>query len=344
MIRAAVIGATGYTGAELVRILHSHPEVTLTVLTSRQYAGKRFSDAFPAFYGQVDLPVEAYDASRVGKNADVVFMALPHKMPMALVPELLGMGCRVIDLSADFRFSDAEAYEKAYEPHQAPEFLEKAVYGLCEIFREKIVNAELIGNPGCYPTCTLLPLAPLVREGLVENTIVVDAKSGVSGAGRGLSLGNMYCEVAQGFKAYKVGEHRHRPEIAATLDRMGLGNPCVTFVPHLVPTIRGMLATTYVRLREKWEEAAIREVIAAFYADAPFVRVLPEGRFPDLAFVRGTNLCDIGLKMDGETGTLILVSAIDNLVKGASGQAVQNMNIMWGLDETLGLRVLPPVV
>lgn len=344
MIRAAVIGATGYTGAELVRILHSHPEVELSVLTSRQYAGRRFSDAFPAFYGRVDLPVEAYDAKLVGKNADVVFMALPHKMPMALVPELLHMGCRVIDLSADFRFLDVNAYEKAYEPHQAPELLHEAVYGLCEIFRKEIAGAKLIGNPGCYPTCTLLPLAPLVREGLLENEMVVDAKSGISGAGRGLSLGNMYCEIAQGFKAYKIGEHRHRPEIVEVLGHIGLENPKVTFVPHLVPTIRGMLATSYVRLKEKRSEREIRDLIAAFYTDAPFVRVLPEGQLPDLSFVRGTNFCDIGLKLDGETGTLVLVSAIDNLVKGAAGQAVQNLNIMFGLDEALGLNALPPVV
>lgn len=344
MIRAAVIGATGYTGAELVRILHAHPDVELTVLTSRQYAGKRFSDSFPAFYKRVDLPVEAYDADRVGRNADVVFMALPHKLPMALVPELLRQGCRVIDLSADFRFSDVAGYERAYEPHQAPELLGEAVYGLCEIFREKIAGARLIGNPGCYPTCTLLPLAPLVEQGWIGGRLVVDAKSGVSGAGRGLSPGNMYCEIAQGFKAYKVGEHRHRPEIVEVLGRIGLGGPEVTFVPHLVPTIRGMLVTSYAHLKEKRSEDEIRDLLTAFYANAPFVRILPEGNFPDLSFVRGTNFCDIGLRLDRETGMLILVSAIDNLVKGAAGQAVQNMNIMWQLDETTGLNVLPPVV
>lgn len=344
MIRAAVIGATGYTGAELVRILHAHPEVELTVLTSRQYAGKRFSDAFPAFYGSVDLPVEAYDAQRVGKNADVVFMGLPHKLPMGLVPELLDMGCKVVDLSADFRFMDVKAYERAYEPHLAPKLLEEAVYGLCEIFKGDIAKARLIGNPGCYPTCTLLPLAPLVKEGLIGANLVVDAKSGISGAGRGLSPGNMYCEVAQGFKAYKVGEHRHRPEIVEVLSRMGLEKPAVTFVPHLLPTIRGMLATTYVQLKRNLSEEEIRELLIDFYADSPFVRVLPKGQFPDISFVRGTNLCDIGVKIDPETETLVLVSVIDNLVKGASGQAVQNMNIMFGLDETQGLQVLPPVV
>jgi N-acetyl-gamma-glutamyl-phosphate reductase len=345
MIRVAVVGATGYTGAELVRILSVHPHVELTMITSRQYAGQPFSDVFPSFFQRLDCRLESYEPKKVADVADVVFTALPHKLPMAIVPELLGEGCRVVDLSADFRFSDPDLYEKAYEPHKARAFCSEAVYGLSEVFAEKIATARLVGNPGCYPTCILLPLVPLVQRGWVDlSHLICDAKSGVSGAGRSVSLATHYCEIAQGFKAYKVGMHRHRPEITAILEGLGQGRPQLTFVPHLVPTIRGMLATTYVQLSEHRQESEVRACITEAYAHHSFVRVLPEGRFPDLAFVRGTNFCDISVRLDPETGVLILISAIDNLVKGAAGQAIQNMNIMCGLDERSGLEALPPVI
>lgn len=345
MIRVAIVGATGYAGAELLRILSRHPNVEVTMLTSRQYAGQRFSDVFPAFFQRMDHVLETYDPGKLASVSDVVFMALPHKLPMSMIPGLLDAGCRVVDLSADFRFSDPLAYEKVYDTHQAPELCREAVYGLSEVFADRISSARLVGNPGCYPTSILLPLLPLVRKGWVDlSHVVCDAKSGVSGAGREVSLATHYCEIAQGFKAYKVGEHRHRPEIAAILSAVGGGEAQVTFVPHLVPTIRGMLTTTYVKLKEKREEGEIRDCIAAAYQGRSFVRLLPRGRFPDLSFVRGSNCCDIAVRLDPETDTLILVSAIDNLVKGAAGQAVQNMNIMWNLDETSGLEALPPVV
>ncbi|TWI68930.1 N-acetyl-gamma-glutamyl-phosphate reductase [Desulfobotulus alkaliphilus] len=345
MIRVAVIGATGYAGAELVRILSSHPLARMTTLTSRQYAGKLFSDVFPSFYNRMDLPLEAYDAEKIVAEADLVFMALPHQLPMNMVPELLEGGCRVVDLSADFRFSDPREYEAFYETHRAPDLCGESVYGLSEFFKEDISAARLVGNPGCYPTCILLPLLPLVEKQWVDlSHVVCDAKSGVSGAGRGVSLATHYCEIAQGFKAYKVGAHRHRPEIASVIEGIAGQKPGVTFVPHLVPTIRGMLATSYLKLKEDRTEAEIRQCLEEAYDGRPFVRILPENRFPDLSFVRGTNYCDIGLRLDPETGVLILVSAIDNLVKGASGQAVQNMNIMWKLEETLGLDILPPVI
>ncbi|MCW7755197.1 N-acetyl-gamma-glutamyl-phosphate reductase [Desulfobotulus sp. H1] len=345
MIRASVVGATGYAGAELVRILSGHPEVRLSMLTSHQYAGQLFSDVFPAFFQRVALPLEEFDTRKLAECSDVVFMALPHSMPMTMVPELLQGGCRVVDLSADFRFSDPFAYEVAYEPHRAPELCRHAVYGLSEIFREKITGASLVGNPGCYPTCILLPLLPLATPGWLDlSRVICDAKSGVSGAGRGVSLATHFCEIAQAFKAYKVGEHRHRPEIVNVLEMVTGEKSRLTFVPHLVPAIRGMLATTYVSLREEKSEAELRERLRDAYRGNDFIRILPENSFPDLSHVRGTNCCDIGLRVDRESGMLILISAIDNLVKGAAGQAVQNMNIMWRLEETMGLGALPPVV
>ena len=230
----------------------------------------------------------------------------------------------------------------AYEPHQAPEWCREAVYGLSELYKDDVASARLVGNPGCYPTCSLLPLLPLVKRGWIRlDDVIIDAKSGISGAGRGVGLGTHYCEVAHGFKAYKVGAHRHRPEIAACLSKESGQTARVTFTPHLVPTIRGMLVTSYTSLCKAVSEAGIRDAIAADYKGRPFVRVLGEGAFPDLHHVAGTNLCDIGVRVDPESGKLILVSAIDNLVKGAAGQAVQNMNLMFGLDEAAGLSFTP---
>ncbi len=344
-IRVGVVGATGYAGAELVRILCGHPGVALTLLTSRQYANVRFDQVYPAMRGHVDLVCEELSIDRLISACQVIFMALPHKIPMSIVPELMAANKKVVDLSADFRFSDAHAYEQAYEPHDAPELLSRAVYGLSEVFYPHIQAASLIGNPGCYPTSALLATVPLLKAGLIDaTTIIIDSKSGVSGAGRSLSLGTHYCQVNNSFKAYKVASHRHNPEIDAIVSQMAGTPAAVTFVPHLVPMSRGMLTTQYARLRENVTIDDIRASLEVFYAERTFVRICPPGRLPETMHVRGTNYCDIGFELDEAQRRVILISAIDNLVKGAAGQAVQNMNIMCGLDETDGLTQIPYAV
>ncbi|MEJ2284033.1 MAG: N-acetyl-gamma-glutamyl-phosphate reductase [Desulfobacterales bacterium] len=342
MSRVAIVGATGYAGAELVRILSGHPQVEITVVTSRQYAGHRIDQVYPAFSGVVDLVCEAYDPERICDRADIVFTALPHQIPMSVVPELVRGGKKVIDLSADFRFSDAAVYESAYQPHTAKELLASAVYGLSEIYFDQIREATLIGNPGCYPTSVLLPLIPLLQKGLLDlSTLIADSKSGVSGAGRSLSLGSHFCEVAESFKPYKVAVHRHNPEMNAVLSQEARTAVSITFVPHLVPMSRGMLTTIYATPGMDLQAQDIADCYRAAYAQRPFVRLCAEDRLPETAKVRGTNYCDIGFKLDETNNRLILVSAIDNLVKGAAGQAVQNMNIMLGLVETAGLDQVP---
>lgn len=341
MVRVGVIGATGYAGAELVRILSGHPDVTLAVLTSRQYAGRRFDQVYPSMTGWVDLMCEAYDIEALSSRIDVAFLALPHKLPMSLVPDLVERKIKVVDLSADFRFKDVTAYEKHYQPHTAPQYLETAVYGLSEVYQEKIRAAEIVGNPGCYPTSVLLPLVPLIQAGLIDTQrLIADAKSGVSGAGRGASLATHFCQVNESFKAYKVGAHRHTPEMAAILTEQA-GKPVnLTFVPHLVPLTRGMETTIYASLRQGAGARDIEECLRSFYQGRPFVRICGQTP-PDTLNVKGTNCCDIGVVHDAVSGQLVLMSAIDNLVKGAAGQAVQNMNIMMGLEETAGLRGVP---
>ena len=342
MSRVAVVGATGYAGAELVRILSRHPEVEITAVTSRQYAGERIDQVYPAFSGVVDLVCEAYSPERICDRTDVVFLALPHQIPMSVVPDLVKRGKKVIDLSADFRFRDAAVYESAYQSHSAKDLLASAVYGLSEIYFDQIREATLIGNPGCYPTSVLLPLIPLLQKGLLDlSTLIADSKSGVSGAGRSLSLGSHYCEVTESFKPYKVAVHRHNPEMNAVLSQVARTAVSITFVPHLVPMSRGMLTTIYATPAIDLKAQDITDCFTAAYAQRPFVRLGAEARLPDTANVRGTNYCDIGFKLDEDNNRLILVSAIDNLVKGAAGQAVQNMNIMLGLDETAGLDQVP---
>jgi N-acetyl-gamma-glutamyl-phosphate reductase len=341
MIRAGVIGATGYAGAELVRILSSHPEVKLEYLTSRQYAGRRFAEVYPSLQGWVDLVCETFDAEKAAARIDVAFLALPHKLPMAIAPGLLQRKIKVVDLSADFRFKDATAYEACYQPHSAPQLLDKAVYGLCEVYGDLIRQADLIGNPGCYPTSVLLPLVPLIRAGQIDTQgLIADSKSGVSGAGREATLATHFCQVNESFKAYKVGSHRHTPEMAAILSAQAGRDVALTFVPHLVPMSRGMESTIYAYPRQGVDARQIEECLRSFYQGRPFVRI--GGQVPpDSLNVKGTNCCDIGFTIDPHSGRLVLMSTIDNLVKGAAGQAVQNMNIMMGLDETTGLRAAP---
>jgi len=342
MLRAAVIGATGYAGAELVRILAGHPDVALAVITSRQYAGVSYDTIYPALSGFVDLACEDSDPAVAAKKADVVFLALPHKASMAMVPGLLEAGKRVVDLSADFRFKDPNAYEAHYQPHTCAFLMDQAVYGLSEIYGQEVAAANLIGNPGCYPTSVLLPLLPLVAEKLVDPaSIVADCKSGVSGAGREATHTTHFCHVNESFKAYKVGGHRHTPEIEENISLWAQTPVRITFVPHLLPMTRGMESTIYATLSAGVDEAQVRQCLESRYRAKPFIRLLPGGRFPDTLQVRGTNFCDIGWTVDPGSGRLILMSAIDNLVKGAAGQAVQNMNLMAGFDETAGLDGMP---
>jgi len=342
MTRVAVVGATGYAGAELVRILADHPQTELTVLTSRQYAGVRFDQVYPAMAGRLDIVCREYAPEQVCENADLVFMALPHKLPMAFVPDILKQGKKVVDLSADFRFNDADLYESVYQPHTARELLGSTVYGLSEIYADQIKTADLVGNPGCYPTSVLLPLVPLLKQGLLEPaTLIADSKSGVSGAGRSLALTTHYCEVNESFRAYKVAAHRHNPEMNAILSREAAEAVSITFVPHLVPMTRGMLTTIYATPASALTRQDIIDCYRKAYHRRPFVRLCPEDRLPNTLHVRGTNYCDIGFKFDEKNRRLILISAIDNLVKGAAGQAVQNMNLMLGFDETAGLLNFP---
>jgi N-acetyl-gamma-glutamyl-phosphate reductase len=342
MIRVGIVGSTGYAGAELVRILSGHPDVEITVLTSRQHIGIPFSTVYPALAGVVTLCCEEYSAEQIAGAADVVFTALPHKLPMAIVPELIDSGKKVVDLSADFRIKNVAQYEAHYQPHEAKDYLEKAEYGLCEVYHDRIRETSLVGNPGCYPTSILLPLVPLLKNNLIDvKSIIADSKSGVSGAGRSPSLTTLYSEVAESFKAYKVAQHRHNPEIDEVLTREADTPVAITFVPHLVPMSRGMFSTIYATPSDGVTGKDINDCLAGYYSDRPFIRLLPDGHPPNTLHVRGTNYCDIGFKLDKKNRRLILMSAIDNLVKGAAGQAVQCMNIMMGLDETSGLKNTP---
>jgi len=338
MVKVGVVGSTGYAGAELVRILAGHKNVELTVLTSRQYANIQFSNVFPSMAGIVHLECEEMSMDNLCEKADVLFLALPHKIPMQIVPNFLKRGKKIIDLSADFRLKNAFTYERYYQPHCAKELLDKAVYGLCEVYKDKIKNTDFIANPGCYPTSVLLPLIPLIKAKMIDvKTIVVDSKSGVSGAGRSLSLTTHFCEVNESLKAYKVTKHRHKPEMEEILSCVVETDIKITFVPHLIPMTRGMYTTIYARLAQKLDFNDIQNCISEYYYNRPFIRICPENIQPDTRNVKGTNFCDIGLAIDDTNNCLVLMSAIDNLVKGAAGQAVQNMNIMLGFDETVGL-------
>ena len=339
MIKAGIVGATGYAGAMLVRLLHRHPDAELVKITSNSYQGVPISDVFPELRNMVDMVCQKLDVDRLSESVDTVFLALPHKVSMAYAPGFLKNNVKVIDLSADFRFSDQAAYEAAYQPHTEKELLKQSVYGLSEIYRDQIRSAQLIGNPGCYPTSFLLPVIPLAKEGLLkERHIVSDSKSGVSGAGRSLSLAAHFCEANESFKPYKVGSHRHTPEMEEVLSLEAEQKYTITFVPHLLPMTTGMLTTVYIRVVDGVGKERVRKVLENFYGATPFIRILPEGNFPDTLHVKGSNFCDIGFHLDEKEGMLILVSAIDNLIKGASGQAIQNMNLMHGVNEQAGLK------
>ncbi len=343
MQRVAIIGASGYTGVELARILCNHPEFKLTAATSRQYAGKALSEVFPNLLGKTDLICENLTIDELCERADLFFAAVPHKTAMDLVPQLLQEGKKVVDLSADYRLRDVAVYEEWYQEHSSPEFIAEAVYGLPELYREQIQKARLTANPGCYPTSIVLGLAPLLRNGLIDPaSIIADSKSGTTGAGRAANVGTLFCEVHDGFRAYKVGGiHRHLPEIEQELSALQGEDISISFTPHLLPIARGILSTCYASLTSDLSEESIRKIYRDMYDQEPFIRLLPQGNFPATQHVRGSNFCDIGFTIDHRTGRIIIVTAIDNIVKGAAGQAVHNMNLMCNIEETTGLEGAP---
>jgi len=334
-MKVGILGATGYTGQELIRILSNHPEAEIVYLGSSSSAGKGIRDIYPHLVNQ-SMILEDENVP----DLDVLFMALPHGLASTKAAELLNRGIKVIDLGADFRLKDPGIYREWYGTEPADQkLLQKAVYGLPELYRNDIFGQDLVANPGCYPTASLLALVPLVRADLLlPDSIVIDAKSGVSGAGRGVSLTVHYSEVNENLKAYGVGQHRHTPEIEQQLSKAASRQITVSFTPHLVPMTRGILATIYAQVKPGVSEGALREMWREAYETEPFIHVLSEGIWPQTKYAYGSNHVFLQLKLDKRTGRVILVSALDNLVKGASGQAVQNMNILFGLPETTGLE------
>lgn len=344
MINVGVIGSTGYAGQQLVWYLHRHPYVKIRFLSSHNHTGLSFSATYPNYRNFMQgICIDIQEAEQQLSKIDVLFIALPHGKSFDLAQKALTQGVKVIDLGADFRLTDANLYKDWYDlDHGCPQLLSQAVYGLPELHRDKIKNASLIANPGCYPTASILALAPLLKEQLiVKESIVIDAKSGVSGAGRTANIATLYTECSESIKAYGVASHRHTPEIEQELGLLN-GSPLfISFTPHLVPMNRGILATCYGSLRTQISKEALYDCYQSFYQNEYFVRVLDT--IPETRNVKGSNLCDIGLRIDERTGRVIVISAIDNLIKGAAGQAVQNMNIMFGLVEMVGLDILPMV-
>ncbi len=354
-MKCSIIGASGYTGQELARLLTAHPEADLIHLGSRTYAGTPFSE----FSGSsmIDLPFKDISLARAAEESDILFLALPHGIAAKqITPELLE-NCRVIDLSADFRLKDANLYKEWYNlTHAAPQMLPQAAYGLPEWHKEAITTAKLLANPGCYTTSSILGIAPTLVHNLAESLpIMVDGKSGVSGAGRSPKVGNLFCEVTESVKSYNVGMHRHTPEIEEQLDIITSGatnatsststalpgataKPTITFTPHVVPMQRGLQTTSFIPLKQGVTYEEVLQAYTTAYKDAPFVRILPKGVYPESRWVKGTNYCNISLTLDPRTHTLVVISILDNLIKGAAGQAVQNMNIICGLPEEMGLQ------
>ncbi|MEO5358687.1 MAG: N-acetyl-gamma-glutamyl-phosphate reductase [Nitrospirae bacterium YQR-1] len=345
MLHVVICGASGYTGAELLRLLGNHPDAGVVAATSEKSAGKPATDLFPHLLRFRGLILEPLNMEALIDKGDVFFLALPHGASQEAVNFLFERGKRIIDLSADFRLRDPVVYEKWYkEKHNYHRALSSAVYGLPELYRESIKEAQLIANPGCYPTSAVLALYPALKQDIVSTTdIVIDSKSGVSGAGRKADLAFSFCEVNNGFKAYGVSTHRHTPEIEQELSAITASDVRINFTPHLIPVNRGMLSTVYAKLKKDISIDEVMELYNETFKDEPFVRVLQKGMFPDTRHVAGSNYCNIGLSINANK-TLIVVSAIDNLLKGASGQAVQNMNIMFGFKETTALDSLSPVM
>ena len=341
-MKVSIIGATGYAGAELLAILQRHPQVEIVHITSESSTGKKISELYPHLREICDMKLESLqDIETIGADSDFVFIALPHGHAMDVAKKLENLPVRIIDLGADFRFSDTSIYEQWYKVEHTYKNAPR-VYGLAELYREEIKAAKIIGNAGCFTTASILALAPLVKHHLVEvDSIIVDAKSGVSGAGRGLKLGNHFPELYDNFKAYNVAHHRHTPEIEQALTDLGGEEVIINFTPHLVPMSRGILATCYAKLKEDISAGTIEAAYQKLYGKEKFIRLLGEGEYPETKFVRGSNYCDIAWHIDERTRRVIVLSAIDNLVKGAAGQAVQNFNIMAGFEESTALDFVP---
>jgi len=340
VFKIAVIGATGYVGTEIVRLLMQHPKAEIGAVVSKSFTGQAFSDIYPSLGKILDETLVELDLDSLCGKADIFITALPHDASQEIIPELIKRGKKVIDHSAAFRFRDKNIYEAWYKTeHGMEELLEMAVYGLPEIYRDKIADAVLVANPGCYPTCTILALAPLLKNKLVHtDSIIIDAASGVSGAGRKSDLSYSFCEVDENFKAYGVANHRHTPEIEQELSAVAGENVIVSFTPHLVPMKRGMMCTSYLKIKDSdWTNESLYELYREYYKDEFFVRILKPGTLPETKNVSGSNFIDISVNFDRRTNRAIVISALDNLGKGAAGQAVQCMNIMLGLDEKEGL-------
>lgn len=341
MIKASIMGATGYTGAELVRLLYGHQDVEISVLSSRSSVGEDIADIYPGLRHCVSHLFEEQDPDKIVDRSDVIFLCLPHGHAVEVVSRAYAAGKKVIDLGADFRLKDAAEYEKWYGiAHGAPELLDKAVYGLPEVYRDAVKEAQVVANPGCYPTSIILGLAPLLRAGVIRpETIIADSKSGVGGAGKTPTAKTHFVECNENINPYGVSGHRHRPEIEQELGFLAGEEFRISFTPHLLPITRGILSTIYANLKEDTSETQVREIYRGFYGDAGFVRILPPEVWPHTRWVYGSNFCDINFALDREAGRITVMSAIDNLVKGASGQAIQNMNLMFGLEEKTGLLI-----
>ena len=343
MIKAGIIGSTGYAGAELVRLLLGHKDVEIVWYGSRSYIDKRYSEVYQNMFRLVENVCQDDNMKELADAADVIFTATPQGLCASLVNEDILKKAKIIDLSADFRLKDVKVYEEGYKiEHRAPQYLSEAVYGLCEINREDVKQSRLVANPGCYTTCSILSVYPLLKEGIIDgNTVIVDAKSGTSGAGRGAKVDNLFCEVNESIKAYGVATHRHTPEIEEQLGYAAGYPVTINFTPHLVLMNRGILVTAYASLIKdvSWED--VRAAYEKYYKDEYFIRLLDRDVCPQTKWVEGSNYVDIGFKLDHRTNRIIMMGALDNLVKGAAGQAVQNMNLMFGLDETEGLRLVP---
>lgn len=343
MIKVGIIGATGYAGGELVRLLMGHKEAEVKWLGSRSYVDKKYYSVFQNMFQIVDDSCLDDNMEELANQVDVIFTATPQGFCASLINEDILLKTKVIDLSADFRIKDVGVYEKWYSiTHKSPEFIDEAVYGLCEVNREDIKKAKLIANPGCYPTCTTLSIYPLLKEGIIDpGTIIVDAKSGTSGAGRGEKLDNLYCEVNENIKAYGVTNHRHTPEIEEQLSYAAGKQVMINFTPHLVPMNRGILVTAYASLLKEVSYEEVKSIYDKYYDKETFVRVLDKDLCPQTKWVEGSNYVDVNFKIDSRTKRIVMMGAMDNLVKGAAGQAIQNMNLMFGLDETMGLMQVP---
>ena len=346
MIKVGIIGATGYAGGELVRILMGHKDAEIVWYGSRSYIDQKYADVYRNMFQIVDAKCMDDNIEELADQVDVIFTATPQGFLASVINENILSKTKIIDLSADFRIKDVNVYEKWYGiEHKSPQFIEEAVYGLCEVNRDKVKGARLIANPGCYTTCSILTAYPLAKEGIIDmSTLIVDAKSGTSGAGRGAKVPNLFCEVNENMKAYGVASHRHTPEIEEQLGYASGENVTISFTPHLVPMNRGILATEYATLKKDVTGEEVKAIYDKYYADEKFVRVLGEGVCPETKWVEGSNYVDIGFKLDPRTNRIVMMGAIDNLVKGAAGQAVQNMNLMFGLDElpeSEGLELVP---